>query len=597
MRTPRVLVTLASLVAIGALPAAASATQFCVPTAAACPGPGTVEPDLQSALALADDASDADVVHLAAGTFIAPTSAGFSYALSSGAVQIVGAGNTGAGRTTLTTPAGAARVLRLRGAAGSSVSGLEIVIADDVPAGQTAQLDLLGAQADHVKVVATGSEPNAFNAVWLSAGASFAEGTVELAPEASANQNAVVIGGPGASVTDAALAGRTGVAINSAALSTTLARVRVTAASTGIANAGSTTSLESSIVQMVTSTTGCALSSLDQPGSDGELDVDGVTAVTDAAGTDAAVCASVLFAHASSVRVTNSILRGFGTTRSAFTSGGSTGAASIDLAWSGYDPAANDAVTQNGTGAVALTPASHQLGATNSGADPQFVAADDLHLQAASPLIDRGDPATAAGLDLDGSSRLLDGDGDCTARRDMGAYELAQAPCNGGSGGGGGGGGGDGWPALSEVCDNGTDDDLDGKVDGADPDCQAPGSSAGTHAPPGTPPATEGPAGGESAAAAPPPAPVTRDRLAPRVTRLRVAHGAVTFRLSERGRVQLSRVDARGHLRRVRVAGRAGANRIALPRHLRRGRYVVRVVVIDPAGNRGVSARVAFRRA
>jgi parallel beta-helix repeat protein len=65
----------------------------------------------------------------------------------------------------------------------------------------------------------------------------------------------------------------------------------------------------------------------------------------------------------------------------------------------------------------------------NISADPLFVnsAASDFHLQATSPAIDAGSN-TAPSLptqDIAGNPRILDGNGDCVAIVDMGAYEFA----------------------------------------------------------------------------------------------------------------------------------------------------------------------------
>ena len=65
--------------------------------------------------------------------------------------------------------------------------------------------------------------------------------------------------------------------------------------------------------------------------------------------------------------------------------------------------------------------------------DPQFADADagDYRPAAGSPLVDASlDAPALPGLpatDLTGSPRLVDGDGDCVARLDVGAFEL-QAP-------------------------------------------------------------------------------------------------------------------------------------------------------------------------
>jgi hypothetical protein len=64
---------------------------------------------------------------------------------------------------------------------------------------------------------------------------------------------------------------------------------------------------------------------------------------------------------------------------------------------------------------------------------PQFVDTADYRIPAGSPAIDRGDPLTVTlpTVDLDGAPRPVDGDGDGTARRDVGAYEY-QPPGSGG---------------------------------------------------------------------------------------------------------------------------------------------------------------------
>lgn len=67
----------------------------------------------------------------------------------------------------------------------------------------------------------------------------------------------------------------------------------------------------------------------------------------------------------------------------------------------------------------------------NIAADPRFVdaAARDFHLQWPSPVIDRGNPAgltpEETPRDVEDASRILDGDADGVARRDMGAHEYA----------------------------------------------------------------------------------------------------------------------------------------------------------------------------
>lgn len=102
----------------------------------------------------------------------------------------------------------------------------------------------------------------------------------------------------------------------------------------------------------------------------------------------------------------------------------SAGSANINPTYSNFDPAGN--VDSGGSGATTSSP-------TNSNSNPAFVnaAAHDFRLSPGSPLVDAaqpgnlgsGDPAS----DLAGTPRILDGSGDCSPRRDMGAFELLPA--------------------------------------------------------------------------------------------------------------------------------------------------------------------------
>jgi hypothetical protein len=127
---------------------------------------------------------------------------------------------------------------------------------------------------------------------------------------------------------------------------------------------------------------------------------------------------------------------------------GAANLASATLDHSSY----TDVLTQSGG---AVTPPGTAGGVTGN---PGFAAAasGDFSLSAGSPLVDRGDPALAGSneLDLAGAPRSVDGDGDCAAAPDIGAFERpdVHASCGSGGGGGGGssgGGGGGGGSAAS----------------------------------------------------------------------------------------------------------------------------------------------------
>jgi hypothetical protein len=118
-----------------AVPAAASASDYCVAPNTTCGG--TLVPTIEQALDHADDASDADRVFLGATTYTAQSVTGFYYSESSSPVEIIGQGR---GQTTLTAPAAASFVVRLIGGPGTSVHDLTIRLPQNAAAGPRASL-------------------------------------------------------------------------------------------------------------------------------------------------------------------------------------------------------------------------------------------------------------------------------------------------------------------------------------------------------------------------------------------------------------------------------------------------------------------------
>ena len=114
----------------GALPALASATDYCVKTSG-CEATNTFD-NFEQALGTADNAPDADRIFLGAGTYPSQSSSGFFY--QGGPVEIIGQGE---GQTVLTSPSGGKnlRVLHLWGGAGTSVHDLTIKLPQWAEAG------------------------------------------------------------------------------------------------------------------------------------------------------------------------------------------------------------------------------------------------------------------------------------------------------------------------------------------------------------------------------------------------------------------------------------------------------------------------------
>jgi len=216
------------------------------------------------------------------------------------------------------------------------------------------------------------------------------------------------------------------------------------------------------------------------------------------------------------------------------------GAASISLADSVFQGVGVRVLRDNaGTASVALDhvdtwPAVpdqlNGLVATDvasSYADP--LLGSDLVPQPGSPLIDAAAPLTTTdgATDVTGAPRSVDGNGDCTAHPDIGAFEAAAAAC---------------------------------------------------------PPPPPGPA------PTPVTAPAAKDTTAPLVTKLRIVHrSAVRFTLSEAAQVTVRVKPAHRKAVVIRRAVHGGSVSLKLRHALRHGRYAIRVTAIDGAGNRSVS--------
>jgi hypothetical protein len=266
---------------------------------------------------------------------------------------------------------------------------------------------------------------------------------------------------------------------------------------------------------------------------------DGVTIVGKGLPDTVGAMASTMADTTASVNLTltNAIIRGASRALTAGTLATATGHATIVTSYSDYDPSANS-TKENGSIIESNVSNVGDAGFANA-------AAGDYHLLASSPLIDAGDPATQQGLDLEGNPLVTDGNHDGTARRDMGAFEV-----------------------------------------------------------PGSLPA-QNPAGGQAGTQP------ALDTLAPTISGFRVTRTPratrIRYTLSEPARVTLRVQRAvRGSRTRYRTIGRltkagvSGANRTRLRGRLAKrvrvpGRYRVKIVATDAAGNRAAPKTARFR--
>jgi hypothetical protein len=170
----------------------------------------------------------------------------------------------------------------------------------------------------------------------------------------------------------------------------------------------------------VTGNFGAGIRAETSAGADTSLNVDGVTVLAPDAPDVGGI--GVVTANApdrsATLHLTNSIYRGGG--GALFAQSGGSGTARLVATYSDYDPTYNTVLGANAS--IAATNVSNV-------ADAGFADAanGDYRLLATSALLDRGDPAAPQGLDLARKPLVADGNGDGTARRDLGAFELQPA--------------------------------------------------------------------------------------------------------------------------------------------------------------------------
>jgi hypothetical protein len=390
-----------------ALPAVASAKDFCVGAPAGCSGTAVSAPGLKAALTQAQSNGTDDRFFLAPGTY---STDNFIHE-SAEAVQIIGAG---AGKTILEGNANGA-VLDVGGNDSSSVSGLT---ARPVGAATTG-LGLKGARAHGVSVDAKGAL-SIYAAVALFGNAVFDHGSVNIG--AAQGHAAMVFSGEGlvsdstliapagdgfavaagnGSLRRSTVSGRFGAIGAEGHLSVTdtfidlrghagggLAAGLYVAAGQG-ANAKPTAAADAARLTIVGSTPTTS-------------ETVGVAAVADAAGQSA------------DLRLRDSVISGIGVPVGRQASGGGT--ANITTTRSAYP---------SGVGTFDIGPGK-LIEQSRLKVSPGFVGNGDFHLAAGSPLIDAGTAGsvTAAATDRDGRPRASDGNGDCSHITDIGAFEF-----------------------------------------------------------------------------------------------------------------------------------------------------------------------------
>jgi hypothetical protein len=285
--------------------------------------------------------------------------------------------------------------------------------------------------ADPALNVAVDSDPTntqGHTGVVIGEGASFTGGAVALSQAVGNVTGARIEGASGVPLASTTITARNGVTVQEPGAS--IERVDITSESTAVESSRPGVTVRSSILRPIQGGVGAVV--IDQ-GLDADLILDSVTIIGDGSPSSTGAYVSNFFAgHTASVTLKSSIVRNVARSM-VLSASNATGAATATALYSDYDPSTVTII--DGAGTETPTPAAGLLEpGANLNVDPLFTSPPgDLSLTAASALIDRGDPATAGGLDFSGGALVTDGNGDGTARRDMGAYERP-VPTGGGGG-------------------------------------------------------------------------------------------------------------------------------------------------------------------
>lgn len=543
--TSRHLMPLPALVAFALAAAPASATTFCVPTFhTGCPNNGTNVAQASFETALTTNGSDG----IADRVLVAPlivTDPDTIEASGSDALEIAGAGPAD---TILTSSDnGNQFVLNLanRGG-GATVRDLRIAVPASFPDGLGSGAQVKKATVENVDVESR--NPGSDGIVFVGGG-SFRDGEVYATSGGSVGYGIWTNDSTAGQLTverSRITSPSWGVFADGPGVPVTVNRVTITdPVAYGVrANGGGQMTVRNTLI---TSKQGYALSAGGLGAGDSLIDARNVTIVGLPGVPNAAIEAKVFNAVGNgdaTITVRDSIIRGhpnaFNRTAPAF--GVGVGNANITFSHTIVNPVGIEA----GDGQVTY-------GAGNLNVDPLFLPG--YALPATSPAVDAGDPAGGGPTDdHDGAARPRDGNGDGTARNDLGAFEYQP-------------------PAAP----------------------QGPGPAGGGSSAPAGPATPASPAGPAA------------DTTAPSLTGLKVLRpftsrkgGRVRLTLSEPARVTLTftAADRRARPRTVRRTFRAKAGRNTLKvraRALKARGYRLSAVAVDPAGNRSKAVRRKLR--
>lgn len=369
---------------------------------------------IQLAGQTAFNAAGDDLIAIGSGTFSA-----FGATLQSNAEGTLSLQGRGEG-TVITMPSDPA-IQSYLWTIDAEVRDLRIEMAGGADSSSDIGLRLTGGSARNVTV----HGPTTQNATGINAtNASVDDASVELA---GASGRGLVMAGD-ALATDVSITANTGLVAGADSGVQRLSRARMGVCSAGVTVSAGEVSVDNSVIDLG-SCGGQALraGNSNEGASSALITADHLTIVGGGSNSRGLSVVAALPAgrKSSTVLLSNSVIDGPEAAMVLWAGNdGNQGGASeafIGVSHSAYDPAkAFSQIDANGTGGISV-------GAGNTAAAPEFAdaAAKDFRPAPGSPLVDAGSPAAGQpALDVVGNPRVADGNGDITARRDIGAYEV-----------------------------------------------------------------------------------------------------------------------------------------------------------------------------
>jgi hypothetical protein len=409
--------------------APALADDFCVRPNESCEADHEFAPSaigVQAALDQAKVIAGPDRVLLGAATYTANDGSPFTYVAAPDPVDIVGAGAAATTLTQATTSTGQ-DVLQLNAGGGPShVTGLTVQV-PDTPGGGSGNTGIHGISAVEIADVNVSAAPAAatslaIHAVVFSAGGRFDRGLIQV-PHGTGGQAVAVLDSAGSAVVDDAVLNATVGAEVTNGTSLIVRRSSIVAHD-GLFAIGSDLSAEDCVVILDGASGATGIDSQASASGDSDVFAKHITVIGGPTSRGAASGGDSTGAgHAAFLTVRASILR-TGTALARFPA--PPGNANIGADYVDYEPGAPVFGGPSGDGGT-LTDTHRRTDA------PGFVdePSGDYRLRFDSPLIDAGDPGDPlmpgeSATDRSGLARVVDGNGDGSAVRDLGAHEYGR---------------------------------------------------------------------------------------------------------------------------------------------------------------------------